>query len=717
MQFSTHAPSSPWPNDASHPSRPHPWPANLDRTRGGIVPSLTPYERRVARLAAFALFSYVLLASAWVNDDAYITFRVIDNWFQGYGLRWNVVERVQVYTHPLWMFLLSGLYAVTGELFYSSIALSVLLSLSCLAIGLRAMPRQAQGVALFALLLSSKAFIDYTSSGLENPLTYALYAWFALVFLRTTSGHDADGALAPVPAIDADRAGRPLASDASAAARTLGLLTLIAALAFVNRIDSLLPLLPALLHRAWIVWRAHGWRALGPALLGGLPAMAWLLFAVVYYGFPFPNTYYAKIATGLPDSIRLQQGFAYLTNSLRFDPITLVIIAIASGLAFLRGSGVRALAAGLMVGVAYVVWVGGDYMSGRFLAAMAFLGALLVARALASWPAAAGAIAMLAMYNIVWPQAPIKTTAAYEMAWPWQTQNGIKDERGAFHKSTNLLGFAPFSPLPDFPYIATGESLRAAASVAALPTIGMAGFHAGPETYIIDVNGLGDPLMARLPVDESIYFDFWTSHYTRPMPEGYERSRETGENHIADPLVHAYFDRLRLVTSGPIWSWDRWKAIGRLNLGSDRHFHEEVFAARRLDLSVRVDTPRFSTDVGERTPERQLRATGKPGFLLLGPSVPLREGVYDVEWHGLFESAPREELGFLLVCYDQCRAQLVRQPLTRVTLAPGSDLMAAARFRLPDHVRDVEYRFYVREGVKLSLSRVAVRAAAAEPAP
>ena len=52
-----------------------------------------------------ALFTYVFIVNAWVGDDAYITFRTVDNFVNGYGLTWNTSERVQAYTHPLWMFL------------------------------------------------------------------------------------------------------------------------------------------------------------------------------------------------------------------------------------------------------------------------------------------------------------------------------------------------------------------------------------------------------------------------------------------------------------------------------------------------------------------------------------------------------------------------------------------------------------------------------------
>ena len=64
------------------------------------------------------IFSIFYLFSAWVADDAYITFRTIENFHNGYGLRWNITERVQSYTHPLWMInLLIGKYII-NDLYY-----------------------------------------------------------------------------------------------------------------------------------------------------------------------------------------------------------------------------------------------------------------------------------------------------------------------------------------------------------------------------------------------------------------------------------------------------------------------------------------------------------------------------------------------------------------------------------------------------------------------
>ena len=62
---------------------------------------------RLARGLGLLAFAWVLLRTAWLCDDAYMIFRTVDNFVNGYGPVWNVAERVQVYTPPLWMMLLS----------------------------------------------------------------------------------------------------------------------------------------------------------------------------------------------------------------------------------------------------------------------------------------------------------------------------------------------------------------------------------------------------------------------------------------------------------------------------------------------------------------------------------------------------------------------------------------------------------------------------------
>ena len=131
-----------------------------------------------------ALFLFAVFQSAWLCDDAFISFRTADNFVHGYGLTWNVQERVQAYTHPLWLFLFSAVYFVTREPFYTGIFLSM--AVSAAAVGLFAwkIARSGAAAALGVLVLAaSVAFVDYSTSGLENPLTHLLLALFLWVYL------------------------------------------------------------------------------------------------------------------------------------------------------------------------------------------------------------------------------------------------------------------------------------------------------------------------------------------------------------------------------------------------------------------------------------------------------------------------------------------------------------------------------------------------------
>ena len=159
---------------------------NAIDVRSPPVPAFGPKERaRIVAALGMSALLMVILRSAWVSDDAYITFRTIDNFVHGYGLRWNIDERVQSYTHPLWMFVIAVIYRLSGEPYFTSIGVSIAFSMgaafvlvSHIATGWRAM-----SLALLTLIFS-KAFVDFSTSGLENPLTYFLLAaFFACYFV------------------------------------------------------------------------------------------------------------------------------------------------------------------------------------------------------------------------------------------------------------------------------------------------------------------------------------------------------------------------------------------------------------------------------------------------------------------------------------------------------------------------------------------------------
>ena len=83
-------------------------------------------------IAAMLLLASILIRNLWVSDDAFITMRVIDNFLRGYGLVWNVGERVQVFTHPLWLFVILPFARIFKDPLYALYVPSLLISLTAI---------------------------------------------------------------------------------------------------------------------------------------------------------------------------------------------------------------------------------------------------------------------------------------------------------------------------------------------------------------------------------------------------------------------------------------------------------------------------------------------------------------------------------------------------------------------------------------------------------
>jgi len=122
----------------------------------------------------------------------------------------------------------------------------------------------------------------------------------------------------------------------------------------------------------------------------------------MYYGFPFPNTAYAKLNTGIPALEYAAHGLRYLQSCLRDDPLTLCVIVLALGVAaFRRDRRQLMVAAGVTLYLAYVVKIGGDFMSGRYLAAPLLAAVVLLVNipysrgAMSGYVAGMGAIVLL----------------------------------------------------------------------------------------------------------------------------------------------------------------------------------------------------------------------------------------------------------------------------------------------------------------------------------
>ena len=510
-----------------------------------------PSPRGLAGGILLVALAAVLVRCAWIGDDGYISLRVVENLVGGRGLTWNVDERVQVFTHPLWLLVTSAACAVTGELQFTVFALQLLTSLAAaalLAFGIASTTRAT--AASLALLIVSKPFVDYSTSGLENPLSHLLLVGFLLAWFRSGEAPGARWALA-----------------------------LTGGLALLNRLDLALVVLPPLAAR--LLWKPDRSK-LAAAAAAIVPLAAWLAFATVYYGFALPNTAYAKLGTGLSAADLAPQGLLYARNLLTRSPVTALVILAGLVEALRRPRATGAVGLGLLLYLGYTVRVGGDFMSGRFFTVPFVCALALLARGPLARPGRTGGavLAAVLLVGLAWPRSPVWSGRGYGSggAADWDLDHGITDERAVYYPSTGLLNVRWGSRLPDHHWVEEGNEARLSGqTVVYQKGIGLFALAAGPTVHVVDAHALADPLLARLPLSS----DRWRiGHFVRNPPRGYLETLATGRNQILDPDLAQFYDRLSLVVRGRIWSRERFRAIVGFQLGRYDHF-VEAWAERR----------------------------------------------------------------------------------------------------------------------------------------
>ena len=502
----------------------------------------TPTDRTQVSLLIylFILIALVIiLRNAWVCDDAYISFRTVDNFVNGYGLTWNVVERVQSFTNPLWVLFVSVFYLFTKELYYTSIALSILLTISSMfIISFKVSKSTIGSIFVISLIICSKAFIDYTTSGLETPLNYLILSAFYFVFIKYDISN-----------------------------KTFLVLSLLAALGTLNRMDTILLYIPVLIY---LFFKLRSIRTLWLGLLGFAPFIMWEIFSIIYYGFPFPNTYYAKLHSGIPLNERLVQGLLYYLDSLNIDPITLIVILAGIGIVFLKKDRRNIpFALGIMLYLLYIVRIGGDFMSGRFFA-LPFLGSLLIISRMSfgdNWVGKVTPFAIILLMIGISPRSPLFSDNKYGLNGEGGINpKGIADERGWYFQSTGLLNADRTKQMPNHKWVDDGKRIRLEKKTyAAVSCVGFTGYFAGPDVHICDGYALTDPLLARLPTCNQR--NWRIGHFSRYSPWGYTQSLKDNKNLIADSSLKVYYDKLLLITRGELFDFKRWETIWNMNMG------------------------------------------------------------------------------------------------------------------------------------------------------
>jgi arabinofuranosyltransferase len=529
------------------------------------------------RLGYLALVPLLLLgwqgyAMRWTADDAFIDFRIVRNLLAGFGPVYNVGERVEAYTSPVWLGMLTLGAALTHQVEQTAVFLALILSLAGAAAGIAASVRLQNriwvddrfgesgpllvplGALVFAVL---PPVWDFATSGLEMSLAVFWLGSSYLLLSRVLLSASPANPDEPTQTIWRQHLG----------ALVIGLGVLI-------RPD--LGIFEVAFLGALVIFRpaaSQASRRTGSVLLLAsalaLPVL-YEAFRMGYFAELVPSTAIAKEA----GSADWSQGWSYVVDffGTYFLPVPLVVLGVwwycGHQLVKFRNDKpalalVLAPTTAAVLTAIYIVRLGGDFMHGRFWIPVVFsllLPVLVVP--LLRFPRL-GALPSVAAAGIVvvWSVA---CAASLRLPYDRIGPNGISDERSYYAAASGKPNPVTAGDFAGEDLAQDGLNLRSKANAPAAPrivlvdqpengeqaqlkslplrpdmpaeitivdgrdAIGITGFDAGSRVHIVDRLGLADPLAAHLAAPPSgrpghlkrLPNEWWIARYVDPAENG-----------------------------------------------------------------------------------------------------------------------------------------------------------------------------------------------------
>ncbi len=188
--------------------------------------------------------------------------------------------------------------------------------------------------------------------------------------------------------------------------------------------------------------------------------------------------------------------------------------------------------------------------------------------------------------------------------------HGITDERAWYSPNNGLLDNLGSAEPNRYKWAKYGRQLRNDTTKVLAYVSGMTGYYAGPKLCLVELDGLSDPLLARLPtVDKYVWR---IGHFKRAVPVGYVQTMRSGKNELLDSNLARYYDHLSMLTKADIFSWSRLGEIVKFNLKS------YDFLLQRY-----IDAPQIEVNYSQlREPQRAGR-----GWSLYGMQIMAQNGM------------------------------------------------------------------------------------------
>ncbi len=470
-----------------------------------LTPTVETHETRPARrwmrvvLAAPAYLPAVIIAIAgwshrWMDEDAFINLRIVDQVFAGHGPVFNAGERVEAGTSPLWIGILvvaRGVFSAVASVPWITLVASLVVAVVAFALGghaARVLHRGRDGVVLpiGLLLVASVAVVwDFSTSGLEMGL---VWLWLAASWL----------ALVSVARADAIGGRKRFAFGV-----VLGLAPLV---------RPELGLMMVCLLVAWFVLVRPRRIVFDVVAIFSLP-VAYEIFRMGYYAEVVPNSALAKDAGGF----HMSQGWSYaqdfVTPYRLWVSFAVIVATIVIRQVTERDRRIAIATAAMLVAAVldafYIIAVGGDYMHGRLLLpaffALALPASILlrtdrerVLTLVVGGVAAAWAVASV----IAFRPPPVPQSYLLSPVADWRAVTGAKvvPKDAAFGLDGRQAAAAYGRGVRGY-FRITDKRPRPGkerdAFVLTLGSIGVPAYHAGTHIWVVDIGGLAEPLAAR----------------------------------------------------------------------------------------------------------------------------------------------------------------------------------------------------------------------------
>ncbi len=492
------------------------------------------------------LYLTVVFHLGWLSDDAFILFRPLEQVLRGRGPVWNPNERVQAFTSPLWFGLLLLMRAFSVDVFLNAIWAHFVMAVGLLWLYARRLsPWRYLVVILLAVV--SRGFIDFATSGLENSLGYLLITWWVFETVDML-GH----------------------REAPPSERKLLGLGLLSSAILLTRLDWVLLITPGLIVALFPFFRhtAAAVRklvAFGAGLL--VPLFLWHTYALIFFGSPLPNTFYAKLTSEVPHTYLAVQGFRYYYGmSLLLDPAILVVPALVLLLAWWQEKGARWIPLGLLLYGAYVGWIGGDFMLNRFFTvpyamALALLGvqprpwkSLLRKHPAILTGLQSIALLGIAFFALFFADTPLNIPIVRAGGHGC----GLADERSFYRDTNTLTDYLKHLRKTRQFFCNPSPSQTHLSPPAIGGAIGVWGYCTGTEKNIIDYFALSDAFLSHLPANSTAVR---IGHFRREIPAFYPESATLGLPLLPDPQLNLLLLHTFRATKAPLWLPARWRSI------------------------------------------------------------------------------------------------------------------------------------------------------------